>query len=391
MIRQVGIVLALAATLTATDPKAAGVDLRRLNTIGERMQSYIDAGKVSGVVTLASRNGEVIHTSASGMVNVEDKTPMRADAIFQLMSMTKPFTAVAIMMLVEEGRLSLYDDVALHLPEFKGVKSSRPICIYDLLTHTSGMRNLPGGAMKTLPFKMDHTLAEAVTAYAKESLEFEPGTRVLYSNPGIATLGRIVEVVSGQPYEKFIETRILKPLGMNDTFFYPPSDKLSRIALVYTHRGGKLVRLGPESLGGDPALYRRGARYPAPEFGLFSTAADLSRFYQMMLNRGEWKGARVLSPASVDVMTAAQTDGLPRDSGRPGRDFGLSWEIVTKPVGTLALVPIGSYGHGGAYGTQVWIEPSRGLVLIFLIASDDGQEYSPRDAFLQIVNSSILR
>jgi len=168
-------------------------------------------------------------------------------------------------------------------------KPSRPIRIADLLSHTSGMRNDPQGAMRDLYHTMDHTLADAVKEFAKEPLEFEPGTHWLYSNPGIATLGRIIEVVFGQSYESSSRRACLQPLQMNDTFFYPPADKLDRIAIVYMPKDGKLVRAGGDILGGDPAAYRTGAKYSAPEFGLFSTAEDLSHFVKMILNHGMWK------------------------------------------------------------------------------------------------------
>ena len=364
------------------------------SSIPSRMQEYADAGKVAGSVALVMRDGKVVHLSAVGHQDLESKRPMRTDSIFQIMSMTKPVTAVALMMLVDEGRLSLYDRVSYHLPEFEGqklksgAKPARPVRIYDLLTHTSGMPNMPRGEMRQLISTLDHTLAEAVRSYGSEALEFEPGSRILYSNPGIATVGRIIEVVSGEPYEQFIERRILQPLGMKDTFFFPPADKLDRIAMVYEHRDGKLARLGPDALGGDPKLYRHGSKYPGPEFGLFTTAEDLARFYGMMLGRGEWNGVRLLSPAAVETLTTPLTEGLPKDVSRPvGRDFALAWEVVTKATGTLSFVPLGSFGHGGAFGTQGWVMPKTGTVVVFLVATDDEDEYSPRDAVLQIIGA----
>jgi len=376
----------------------SGLDLQQLAKVPVRMQELINAGEVAGVVTLVERDGEVVQVTAEGMQNIEENRPMREDSIFQIMSMTKPFTAVAIMMLAEEGKLSLTDDVEKYLPEFRGQAlnadgwtktPSRHIRISDLLSHTSGMRMEPQGPMKDLYQTMDHTLAEAVASFAKEPLEFEPGTKWLYSNMGMATLGRIIEVVSGQPYENFIETRLLRPLQMKDTFFYPPVDKLNRIAIVYMPKKGKLVRAGAEILGGDPGAFRKGAKYPAPEFGLFSTAEDLSHFYQMVLNNGTWKGIRFLSPVSVETMQAVQTAGL-QAGWHLGADYGLAWEIITKPLGELSLLPIGTFGHGGAFGTQGWIIPRRNMVTVFLEACEGECSESPDHAFQQIVAASVV-
>lgn len=246
----------------------------------------------------------------------------------------------------------------------------------------------PQGSMKGLYHQLDHTLAEAVTEFAREPLEFEPGTKWLYSNMGIATLGRIIEVVTGQSYESFIENRVLGPLQMKDTFFYPPADKLQRIAIVYENKGGKLVPASPETLGGDPRLFRKGAKYPAPEFGLFSTAQDLSHFYQMMLDHGMWNGVRVISPAAVDTMIEVQTAGM-QAGWHQGADYGLTWEIISKPLGTMTLLPLGSYGHGGAFGTHGWVIPKRNMVTVFLVGCA-GEECNgtTEDAFQQIVGSS---
>src|SRR5208337_301049 len=292
---------------TANDNPQASLDTQRLGKIQQRMQEYVNSGEAAGIVTMVLQGGNVVQKTAVGMQNIEVNRPMREDSIFQIMSMTKPITAVGIMMLCEEGKISLYDEVQTYLPEFRDQmvnangwlkKPSRPIRIGDLLSHTSGMRQMPQGDMKDIHWKMDHTLAEAVASFAKEPLEFEPGTKWLYSNTGFATLGRIIEVVSGQSYESFIQSRLLQPLQMKDTFFYPPSDKLDRIAIVYTPKDDKMVRAGAQILGGDPGTFRKGAKYPGPEYGLFSTANDISHFCQMILNHGTWKGTRFLSPAT---------------------------------------------------------------------------------------------
>ncbi len=383
--------------MAADDNPQAGFDSQRLGKIQQRMQEYVNAGEAAGIVTMVMRSGNVVQKTAVGMQNIEEKRPMREDSIFQVMSMTKPITAVGIMMLCEEGKINLFEEVQTYLPEFRdqmvnvngwSKKPSRAIRIGDLLSHTSGMRQMPQGEMKDIHWKMDHTLAEAVAAFAKEPLEFEPGTHWLYSNPGFATLGRIIEVVSGQSYESFIQSRLLQPLQMKDTFFYPPSDKVNRIAIVYTPKDGKMTRAGSQILGGDPGAFRKGAKYPGPEYGLFSTAEDISHFCQMILDRGTWKGTRFLSPATLDAMREVQTAGM--EAGwYPGADYGLAWEIVNRPTGVWGLLPLGTFGHGGAFGTQEWIFPSRDMITIFMVGCDGDCSERPERAFQEMAVSSL--
>jgi CubicO group peptidase (beta-lactamase class C family) len=390
----------LARPLSAADDKPqTGFDPQRLAKIQQRMQEYVNGGDAAGIVTMVLRGGDVVQKTAVGLQNIEDNRPMREDSIFQIMSMTKPITAVGIMMLCEEGKINLYDEVQKYLPEFRDQtvnvngwpkKPSRPIRIADLLSHTSGMRQMPQGDMKDVHWKMDHTLAEAVASFAKEPLEFEPGTKWLYSNTGFATLGRIIEVVSGQSYESFIQSRLLQPLQMKDTFFYPPADKQDRIAIVYMpqKKDGKMIRAGAQILGGDPGAFRKGAKYPGPEYGLFSTAEDLSHFCQMILNRGTWKGIRFLSPATLEAMRQVQTSGM--EAGwYPGADYGLAWEIISRPTGVLGLLPLGTFGHGGAFGTQEWIFPSHDMITIFMVACEGDCSESPQRAFQEMAISSL--
>lgn len=388
----------LALPVAAADDKPqAGFDTQRLGKIQQRMQEYVDAGQAVGIVTMVLRGGSVVQRTAVGMQNIEEKRPMREDSIFQIMSMTKPITAVGIMMLCEEGKISLYDEVQTYLPEFRDQmvnangwlkKPTRPIRIGDLLSHTSGMRQMPQGDMKDVHWKMDHTLAEAVASFAKEPLEFEPGTKWLYSNTGFATLGRIIEVVSGQPYESFIQSRLLQPLEMKDTFFYPPPGKLDRIAIVYAPKDGKVIRAGSQILGGAPGAFRKGSIYPGPEYGLFSTADDISHFCQMILNHGTWKGTRVLSPATIETMQEVQTSGMAA-GWYPGADYGLAWEIITKPPGVLGYLPFGTFGHGGAFGTQEWIFPSHDMITIFMVACEGDCSERPERAFQEMAISSL--
>ena len=372
-------VLALAAaTLLAAAPpdptaaKKAGLDPDRLALIPARVKTFVEQGTIAGAVTLVARRGVMAGFEAMGYQDLEKRKPMRTDTIFQIMSMTKPVTGVGILLLMEEGRLALGDPVEKYLPQFRGLwvistqdgdksrtlrRPPRPITIRDLLTHTSGMAPVPPDSIKELLQKFDLTLAEAVAIYSQQPLEFDPGARWRYSNPGIAVLGRIIEVVSGQPYERFLEERILMPLGMKDSFFFPPADKLDRIAMVYKLADGKLQKAGPETLAGDPWIFRKGAKYPCPECGMYATASDYAAFLQMMLNGGTLNGRRLLSPASVEIMTALHTGDLIAGHS-PGMGYGLSWAVVREPLGTLNLQSVGTFGHGGAFGTEGWVDPT---------------------------------
>lgn len=386
----------LALRVWAAPP--AGMDPERLARIPARMKQFVERGSVAGTVTLVARHGTVASLEAAGYQDLEKKIPMRTDSIFQIMSMTKPVTAVGIMILAEEGRLGLNDPVERHLPEFRGQwvidskpddktrilkRPSRPITIRDLLTHTSGMGGLPPEGMKELLFKLDRSLADAVLAYSQQPLEFEPGKKWSYSNPGIATLGRIIEVISGMPFEKFLEARIFQPLGMKDSFIFPPEDKKSRIALVYKLEGGKLKAAGMETLAGDPWIYRKGAKYSMPEGGLYSTASDLAVLYQAMLNGGTYKGFRLLSKASVESMTTLHTS-------ETMASYGLGWAVLKGPGSQLTLTSPGSYGHGGAFGTYGWIDPKKDLVGVFLIQRFGGGTNEEQTAFQIIANSAVI-
>jgi CubicO group peptidase (beta-lactamase class C family) len=360
----------LALPLLALGNDEAGMDAGRLAKIAPRMKAFVDQGTAAGFVTLIARHGHLAHLEAVGYQDLETKIPMRTDSIFQIMSMTKPVTCTGAMILMEEGRLSLIDPVEKYLPEFKGQqvnvegalhKPSRPINIRDLMTHTSGMAV---GHAKELEGTSRHTLAEVVSADARLPLNFEPGAKWSYSNTGLATLGRIIEVVSGEPYEQFILQRILQPLGMKDTFYFPPAEKLSRIASPYTDVNGRLERAKDD-------LSKKGAKYPGPEGGLYSTATDLARFYQMMLNKGTLDRQHILSRAGVEVMTQNQTGDL-KAGFAPGFGYGLGWGVIKDASGTFRLNSIGTFGHGGGYRTYGWMDPAKDMLGVILYQRTNG-------------------
>ena len=389
---------------TSIDKSEIGLDLTTLSTIKPRLQELVDQGTIPGAVALVSRHGKIATFDAVGWQNVEDKKPMQQGSIFQIMSMTKNFTGVAAMMLVDEGKLELRRNVEEYLPEFKGIAveehapngapvshaAKHPPTVWQLMSHTSGLGGDPEGELKDNPRTMRVSLKDAVTYYAHQPLKFEPGTQWSYSNMGIATLGRIIEVVSGEDYVHFVTTHILEPLGMKDTFFFAPDNKKDRIALVYKHVNGSLVRSGDEILAGDVAKFRAGAQYPAPEFGLYSCAGDLVKFYQMLLNGGAYEGRRYLSRQSVRTMTQVFTPNVEPSGWLGGTGYGLTFEIVNRPEGTLLLHSMGTFGHGGAFGTEGWIDPKNDLIRIVLVQVSDGTGGAARSVVMQIGESAVL-
>ncbi len=351
-------------------------DPQKLAAITARMQGFVESGELSGAVTLVGRKGGVVYHEAVGLRDLAAKAPMARDSLFRIASMTKPITAVALMILVDEGKLSPDDDVATHLPEFAGQmmvgekaegtlalkRPARPVKVRDLLTHTGGLANYPPALADTYT-KRNHTLAETTIAAGLQPLQFEPGSKWSYSNPGIDALGRIVEVKSGKTYEAFLKERIFDPLGMADTTPYPSAEQLKRLAVTY-----KRVKDGPltPDMMTVLGLPEAGAKNPVPAGGLYSTAADLARFYRMMLNGGELDGKRVLSEKAAAEMTKLQTGDI-KTGFTDGMGYGFGFGHLREPQGITEALSPGSFGHGGAFGTQSWADPKRDLILIMLI------------------------
>jgi CubicO group peptidase (beta-lactamase class C family) len=357
---------------TARGQDAAGDPFDR---IGPAMQKFIDSRDIAGAVTVVGRADGIKHHAAVGYRDRAAKDPMAKDTLFRIASMTKPITAIGIMILADEGKLSPDDDVARHLPEFTGQmlvaergkdtvslkKPSRPVKLRDLLTHTGGLAPYPPG-VDDVYSKRNRTLAETTLAAALRPLQFEPGTQWAYSNSGIDTLGRVIEVVSGETYEAFLKKRIFDPLGMADTTFYPSSVQRKRLALTYSkNKDGELVDSG-FSLIALPVH----AKHPIPAGGLVSSGPDLARLYRMMLNKGTLDGHRILSEKSVAEMTQTQTGDI-KTGFVDGMSFGFGWAVVKEPKGVTAMLSPGTFGHGGAFGTQAWIDPKLDVFTILLI------------------------
>lgn len=343
----------------------AGLDLTRLKAITTQLESSVKQGKMAGAVTLVARRGQVVSLQAVGYHDLESKTPMRVDSIFDIRSVTKPITAIAIMVLMEDGKLTLDDPVAKYLTDFKrtaGKAELSPdrITIRHLLTHTTGLPSQRLPEIEDITIKRDRTLSDVVTFLAKQEPECEPGTRFRYSSGGFAILGRVIEVVSGKPYEQFVDERIFKPLGMKDSFFFIPPGKENRVASIYSVQDGKLNKWD------ELERYARNAKYSAPEFGMYSTASDLAALCQMMLDGGTFKGRRFLSRLSVAEMTKNQTLNIPNANTQKPAYQGLGWGLSGDPTNDFPLTTPGSFGHNGAFGAIVWIDPKEQLIRIFL-------------------------
>jgi CubicO group peptidase (beta-lactamase class C family) len=367
------LVLVAALSLQAgSSSLRSGMDTAKLAEIPRRMQAFVESNQISGAVTLVMRRGEVIALEAVGFSDLATRRRMRTDDLFWIASMTKPITATAVLMLQDEGKLSVNDPVEKHLPEFKGqwlavestssnltlMRPPRPVLIRDLLTHTSGLGDVPAP-------RVDCSLAELVMAYSQAPLRFPPGTKWQYSNPGINTLGRIVEVVSGIGFAEFLQKRIFDPLDMDDTTFWPRAKDLKRLAKSYQPgtNGPALVETAIWFMQGQLTNRKRTAH---PSGGLFSTAEDVAAFYRMMLNNGMAGSKRLLSTNAIAELTRTQTGEI-KTGFVDGMSFGYGFAVVKEPKGVTRMLSPGTFGHGGAYGTQVWADPKRDLTTVLMI------------------------
>ena len=332
--------------------------------IAARMKEMIQAKEIPGAVTLIATRSGVTHLQAIGSADPAGTKPLRKDSVFWIASMTKPITGTAILMLQEEGKLSVDDPVGKYIPELASLKtpSGKPanLTLKHLMTHTSGLPEATADESKAAK-----KLADLIPAYTNKSMQFEPGSKWQYCQSGINTLGRILEVVSGQPYEVFLEKKFFAPLGMKDTTFYLRPEQMQRlVAPVKRAEDGTLTETAIGLLQGKPATSTD--RYPAANGGLFSTAPDYARFARMILNSGSLDGKRYLKPESVRQMTTIQSGDL-KTGFTPGNGWGLTWCVVREPQGVSAMLSPGTHGHGGAYGTQAWIDPVKGSALILMV------------------------
>ena len=337
---------------------AESVEDQRITSI---LQPLVESRKLAGAVTLVASPDKVLELQAIGYGDIAMKRSMRPDDMFWIASQSKPITAAALMILVDEGKVNVDDPVDMYLPEFKDQRVSdqgelrkpkHQVTIKNLLTHTSGLPFAAPGERPTLDLL---PLSVRAAEYARLPLQFEPGSKFSYSNAGINTVGRVIEIVSGLPYAKFLDQRLLKPLGMSNTTFWPTEQQLTRLAKSYKPNKEKteLIEIPVEQL--NYPLNNR-TRQPVPAGGLFSTAADLSVFYQMLLNGGVSKGKRILSEQAVQQMTSKQTGSLPTGYG-----FG-------------CFTDGNQVGHSGAYHTDTSMNREHLLIMVFLVQHADWAE-----------------
>jgi CubicO group peptidase (beta-lactamase class C family) len=377
-----------AASIQTIKPEETGLSSERLQRIHEAVQRHIDAHEISGAVTVVARRGRLAHLEAHGLMDVATKKVMSKDTLFWLASMTKPVTGTAILMLMEEGKVRLADPVSKFIPEFRGMKvavmqekpagpglgplfytvpATREITVQDLLSHVSGL--VSGGAASTAELakiarKPGETLADYIPRLGTTPLDFQPGSRWSYSpGAGFETLGRIVEIASGQTFDQFLRQRIFDPLDMKDVTFHPAKDRLPRVATMYHRENNALTKV-------DTSARMSNATYFSGAGGLMSDAEDYLQFGQMLANGGELNGKRLLSPKTVELMSSIfAPDTLP---GRPkGRAFGLSVQVIDDAVAAGTRISNGSYGWDGAFGTHFWVDPNEKIVGILLIQTDN--------------------
>jgi len=420
----VAIALSIAATVLAAGavpngkPEDAGFSAERLGRIKEAVQRHLDSGNVPGAVTLVARRGRVVHFEAHGLNDVEAKKPMPKDAIFRLASMSKPIAAVAVMMMIEEGKVRLNDPVSRFIPEFKqsmvavpkgpstgaqgergggggrgggrggpppevDLVPARAITVRDLLTHTSGLmsggpgqQTAPAAAQQRTP---QDTLATYIPRLGGVSLDFVPGTLWRYSGlHGFDVLCRIVELASGMTIDRFMQQRLFDPLGMKDTGFTITAARQPRMAIMY-----RRVQGGPSPAAGASRFERlpdqgglSSPTYFSCSGGMVTTAEDYLQFAQMLVNGGELNGRRYLGPKTVALLASNHTGDLVNGQfGRPARGmgFGLGVQVVEDPVAADLRQSKGTFGWAGAYGTNINIDPQEKMVNIILMQTSTPQ------------------
>jgi CubicO group peptidase (beta-lactamase class C family) len=410
---------AAVAPVPTVKPEDVGLSSERLALIDRMIERRIAAGEIAGAVTIVARNGKVAHLSAKGVVDLESKQPVRTSTMFRIASMTKPVTGVAVMMLVEEGKLRLNDPVSRYIPEFRGQKvavappgaptggrggrgggggqgaaappvqfttvaATREITIKDLLTHVSG---LGSGAMgnsdiEKVARKEGETLAQYIPRLGTTSLEFQPGSRWTYSpGAGFETLGRLVEIASGLPLDQFFRQRIFDPLGMKDIAFWPNESQWQRVASVYQRGANGLTKQVPANDTSSRGIYFRASG------GLYSTAEDYIPLGVMLANMGEFNGKHLLGRKTVEMMTAAHVpDTLPGRAA--GEGYGLSVRVVTDHTRRGTMLSDGTYGWSGAQGTHFFVDPKEKIVGVLMVQTSIGE--MQRD-FEDLIAQSVIR
>jgi CubicO group peptidase (beta-lactamase class C family) len=400
------LVALLASSLTAAGttakPEEVGLSAARLQRITEMVQRRIAAGDLTGAVTIVARRGKVAHLAAHGVMDLDSKQPMTPASMFRIASMTKPVIGVAIMMLVEEGKLHLNDPVARFIPQFANMKvavsrpasggsegpsfytvpAQRAITLKDLLTHTSGLGSGPMGdsEIARVARKEGERLSDYIPRLGGTPLEFQPGSRWTYSpGAGFETLGRVIEIASGMPLDQFFRTRVFEPLDMRDITFWPTDAQRPRVASVYQRTPNGLSKTAMPNDTLSRNVYFRGSG------GLYSTAEGYVPLGMMLANGGELNGTRLLSRKSVEMLSAVHVpDTLP---GRPaGEGYGLSVRVLTNHAARNTLLSNGTYGWSGAQGTHFFVDPKEHLVGILMVQTPNNEV---RNEFEDLVAQSV--
>jgi len=404
---------------TSAAPEQSGMSGAALARIDDHLKrQYVDAGRLAGTQLLVYRRGQIVHNAVQGFADLERKVAVQEDTIFRIYSMTKPITTVAFMMLVEEGRVALDEPVHKYIPEWAGLgvfqagavppfltrPPARPMLVIDLLRHTSGLTygfqqrtNVDAAyrAQKIGEVEKSGTLASMIADLAKIPLEFSPGDAWNYS---VATdvVGYLVEKISGQPFEQFVQQRILDPLHMVDTGFHVPPEKAHRFAACYAAdgRGGKTLQDDPatSSFLTPPSMVSGGG-------GLCSTAADYLTFCRALLNRGELGGVRLLGPKTLALMTSNHLPGgrdltemsksMFSEASYAGIGFGLGFSVTMNPAKTMIPGSPGEYAWGGAASTAFWIDPAEELIAIFMTQLLPSSTYPIRRELRTMVYAAI--
>lgn len=369
--------------LAVAAPESVGLSSTRVERLEAGMRQFVEDGRLAGVHTLLARHGKIVSSSVAGVTSVENGTPLTEDAIYLIYSMSKPITGVAMMMLYEEGKWRLNDPVTKFIPEFENLQvyagdgadgeplledASRPMTMRELMTHSSGLayglgsRNAVDRMYResgVLDFQ-NKPLQSMIDTLSETPLLYQPGERWYYSI-AVDVQGYLVEKLSGQPFDEFLQERIFAPLGMVDTAFYVPLDKLDRLALIHGEGedGGLTVQQN-----GDPTQPPAG---PSGGGGLYSTTLDYMRFSQMVLNGGALDGVRLLAPRSVEMMRTNHLQEQALSTMAPGSGFGLDFGVVMDPAAAGEPYSKGSFRWGGAAGTWFWIDPVEDFVFVGMI------------------------
>jgi CubicO group peptidase (beta-lactamase class C family) len=400
-----------AQVLSEAPPEQVGMSRERLQRIERVVQEYVDQQHIAGAVAL--RNGKIVYYKGIGYDDLETRTPLKRDAIFRIASQTKALTSAAVMTLYEEGRFLLDEPVSKYLPAFKNPRvldtfnaadttfttqpARRGITIRDLLTHTSGISYAGIGTMEAnaiyaknkIPSGIgtpNHQLSDAINKLATLPLVHQPGERFTY---GLNTdvLGYLVEVLSGQTLDEYFRQRLLQPLGMKDTYFYLPADKFSRLTTLYTEDKDKKTIKSVSQPGSTPDFPKQQGTFYSGGAGLSSTAYDYAVFLQAMLNGGQYNGKRILSPATVRMMTTNQIGEL----NLGNKKFGLGFALATEKEAARLPVSVGSFDWGGIFGTTYWADPQEGIVALLMTQKLPNSYSDLNDKFRVLVYQAITK